>query len=76
MLSVICVFKIIFQTLKLLIAEIFSLILFLVLPMEIVLIWHSYPWYLGRTGCVVAVILGELVTYLSVGTMIAFTVER
>ena len=49
---------------------------FSVLPMEIVLIWHSYPWYLGRAGCVVAVILGELVTYLSVGTMIAFTVER
>ena len=44
--------------------------------MEIVLIWHSYPWYLGKAGCVVAVILGELVTYLSVGTMIAFTVER
>ena len=53
-----------------------STISFQVLPMDILLIWHRYPWVLGHVGCGVAVIFSELVTYVSVGTIFAFTFER
>ena len=49
---------------------------FAVLPMEILLMWHKYPWHFGKVGCGIAVTLSELVTYVSVGTIFAFTIER
>ena len=44
--------------------------------MEILLMWHKYPWHFGKVGCGIAVTLSELVTYVSVGTIFAFTIER
>ena len=49
---------------------------FTVLPMEILLMWHKFPWPFGKVGCGIAVTFSELVTYVSVGTMFAFTIER
>ena len=49
---------------------------FSVLPMEILLMWHKFPWPFGKVGCGIAVTFSELVTYVSVGTMFAFTIER
>ena len=49
---------------------------FAVMPIEILLYWQSYPWPLGTVGCTAYTILAELVTYVSILTMIAFTFER
>ena len=51
-------------------------IVFQVLPMEILLIWHRHPWFFGQVGCGIAVVFVELVTYVSVGTIFTFTFER
>ena len=47
-----------------------------VLPIEMLLSWHSYPWLFGEIGCKIAVMFSELVTIVSVATLSAFTVER
>ena len=44
--------------------------------MEIVLFWRNYPIPLGKLGCDLAIVISELVTYVSILTMIAFTIER
>lgn len=50
--------------------------LLLVIPMEITLFWSNYPIPLGEWGCDMAIVTSELVTYVSILTMIAFTLER
>ena len=47
-----------------------------VVPIEILLFWHHYPWPFGALGCALVGILSELVTYVSIITMISFTIER
>ena len=54
----------------------FRIMPFAVTPIEILLYWQSYPWPLGRVGCTAYTILSELVTYVSILTMIAFAFER
>ena len=50
--------------------------LLLVMPIEIFLIWHQYPWPFGNIGCGFITLASELVTHVSIITMIAFTIER
>ena len=47
-----------------------------VMPIEIFLIWHQYPWPFGNIGCGFITLASELVTNVSIITMIAFTIER
>ena len=47
-----------------------------VMPIEIFLIWHQYPWPFGNIGCGFITLASELVTHVSIITMIAFTIER
>ena len=49
---------------------------FAVMPMEIFLIWNQYPWPFGQLGCSFVTVTSELVTHVSIITMIAFTIER
>ena len=44
--------------------------------MEIILFWTKYPTPFGGSGCNIAIVVSELVGYLSILTMIAFTTER
>jgi hypothetical protein len=46
------------------------------MPMEIFLIWNQYPWPFGELGCGFVTVTSELVTHVSIITMIAFTIER
>ena len=52
------------------------MIFLVVIPMEITLFWQNYPIPFGQLGCDVAIVVSELVTYVSILTMIAFTIER
>ena len=47
-----------------------------VIPMEITLFWSNYPIPFGEVGCDMAIVTSELVTYVSILTMVAFTLER
>jgi len=47
-----------------------------VMPMEILLIWRAYPWPFGDPGCKLVTVASELVTHVSIFTMIVFTFER
>lgn len=47
-----------------------------VIPMEILLIWRAYPWPFGDFGCKMLTVASELVTHVSIFTMIVFTFER
>ena len=47
-----------------------------VIPMEITLFWSNYPIPLGEWGCDMTIVTSELVTYVSILTMVAFTLER
>ena len=40
------------------------------------LVWNQYPWKFGNIGCKFGRFVSELVTYVSIFTMITFTVER
>lgn len=44
--------------------------------MEVILFWRNYPIPLGAMGCDLAIVISELVTYVSILTMIGFTIER
>ena len=44
--------------------------------MEIVLFWKNYPIPLGKLGCDIATVVSELMTYVSILTLIVFTIER
>ena len=44
--------------------------------MEIILFWRNYPIPFGEVGCDLAMVIGELVNYVSILTKIAFTIER
>ena len=46
------------------------------MPMEILLIWRAYPWPFGAVGCKLVTVASELVTHVSIFTMIVFTFER
>ena len=46
------------------------------MPMEILLIWRTYPWPFGAVGCKLVTVASELVTHVSIFTMIVFTFER
>ena len=47
-----------------------------VVPLEAVMIYKMYSWPLGDFGCGIATLLSELVTYVSIVTMIMFSAER
>ena len=47
-----------------------------VVPLEAVMIYKMYSWPLGDFGCGIATLLSELVTYVSIVTMIMFSIER
>ena len=47
-----------------------------VIPMEILLFWRNYPIPFGEVGCDLAIVISEMVNYVSILTMIAFTIER
>ena len=47
-----------------------------VVPLEAVMIYKMYSWPLGDFGCRIATFLSELVTYVSIVTMIMFSIER
>ena len=47
-----------------------------VVPLEVKMIYTVYPWPLGEVGCSFATIICELVTYASIVTMVAFSIER
>jgi hypothetical protein len=49
---------------------------FSVLPLEVFLMWKPVPWTFGLIGCKAMVTLTEMVAYVSILTMIAFTFER
>ena len=44
--------------------------------MEVTLFWRNYPIPFGDVGCNLAIVISELVTYVSILTMIGFTIER
>lgn len=44
--------------------------------MEIFLSWNMYPWPFGEFGCYTLGFVSELVSHVSVLTMIGFTIER
>ena len=46
------------------------------LPQEVISFWHSYPWIFGENFCVLKAMLSETLTYVSIQTIIMFTVER
>ena len=46
------------------------------LPLEVYLIWSPFPWIFGLVGCQMMSVFTEIVAYVSIFTMIAFTFER
>ena len=46
------------------------------LPLEVYLIWNPVPWIFGLLGCQIMSMFTEIVVYVSIFTMIAFTFER
>ena len=40
------------------------------------MIWNPFPWILGLLGCQIMSMFTEIVVYVSIFTMIAFTFER
>ncbi|XP_065361469.1 neuropeptides capa receptor [Calliphora vicina] len=46
------------------------------LPMEVILYWHQYPYLFGLTFCKARAYISEASTYVSVLTIVAFSVER
>ena len=49
---------------------------FAVMPVEAMLLWRAYPWPFGDLGCKLVTVASELVTHVSIFTMIVFTFER
>uniref|UniRef100_A0A182JGG2 G-protein coupled receptors family 1 profile domain-containing protein n=1 Tax=Anopheles atroparvus TaxID=41427 RepID=A0A182JGG2_ANOAO len=50
--------------------------LLLGLPYEISLYWHQYPYNLGLPFCKIRALISEASTYVSVLTIVAFSMER
>lgn len=46
------------------------------LPFEILLFWHQYPWLFGLTFCKFRSLITEACSYVSVLTIVAFSMER
>ncbi|KAM7355978.1 capability receptor isoform 2-T2 [Cochliomyia hominivorax] len=46
------------------------------LPIEVLLYWHQYPYLFGLPFCKVRAYISEASTYVSVLTIVAFSVER
>ncbi|XP_066999950.1 neuropeptides capa receptor-like [Anabrus simplex] len=51
-------------------------LLLLGLPNEMSMIWQQYPWVLGEALCKFRAIVSEMMSYTSVLTIVAFSVER
>lgn len=58
-----------------LISEI-SFVRFLAMPFELYWLWRQYPWVFGEAVCDAKMLTTEAVTYSSILTIVAFTVER
>ncbi|XP_058455081.1 neuropeptides capa receptor [Malaya genurostris] len=52
------------------------ILLVLGLPYEISLYWHQYPYNMGLVFCKIRALLSEASTYVSVLTIVAFSMER
>ena len=52
------------------------LLIILVIPLELTMIWKSYPWPFGDFGCDLATVISELASHVLIVTMIAFSIER
>ncbi|XP_055543728.1 neuropeptides capa receptor [Wyeomyia smithii] len=52
------------------------ILLLLGLPYEISLYWHQYPYNMGLVFCKIRALLSEASTYVSVLTIVAFSMER
>ena len=46
------------------------------MPLEVLSLWHQYPWQFGEFFCDVKAVLTEAVTCASILTVVTFTVER
>ena len=46
------------------------------MPFEVYLLWNQYPWVLGEATCDAKMLATEMVTYSSIFTIVAFTIER
>lgn len=46
------------------------------MPFEVYLLWNQYPWNFGHFACDTKMLTTEAVTYSSIFTIVAFTVER
>ena len=49
---------------------------FSAMPFELYLLWRQYPWDFGELACDAKMLTTETVTYSSILTIVAFTVER
>ena len=49
---------------------------FAAMPFELYLLWRQYPWDFGEVVCDAKVLTQETITYSSIFTILAFTVER
>lgn len=47
-----------------------------VVPIEVKMLFKSYPWPFGEIGCYAATTICELLTHVLIVTMIAFSLER
>lgn len=45
-------------------------------PFEILLFWHQYPWLFGLPFCKFRALIAEACSYVSVLTIVAFSMER
>ena len=46
------------------------------MPFELYWLWRQYPWVFGEAICDAKMLTTETVTYSSILTIVAFTVER
>ena len=46
------------------------------MPFELYWLWRQYPWVFGEAICDAKMLTTETVTYASILTIVAFTVER
>ena len=49
---------------------------FSAMPFELYWLWRQYPWVFGEAICDARMLTTETVTYSSILTIVAFTVER
>ena len=49
---------------------------FSAMPFELYWLWRQYPWVFGEAICDAKMLTTETVTYSSILTIVAFTVER